>query len=81
MRNSLLRKLMIAQRKYDSAIGNVEAILADKIEFDFSIIWQPSDGFVILDVDGHHNAPLARCLDVILLKGKLSLSDYMRETI
>lgn len=76
----LLKKLRTAQSKYDGVIGSVESELSDRIEFDFSIFWQPSDGFVMLAFD-RYNAPLGCLLQIIKAKGKLTEEDYMNETI
>lgn len=78
--NRLLKKLLIAQSKYEGAIGNVESSISDKVEFDFSIFWQPSDGFVMLAFD-RYNAPLDNLLRIIQQKGRLTEEDYMSETI
>ena len=75
-----LKKLQKEQSKYEGAIGSVEAEISDKVEFDFSIFWQPSDGFVMLAFD-RYNAPLWRLLQIIKTKGKLTEEDYMDETI
>lgn len=78
--NRLLKKLLIAQSKYEGVIGNVEYSISDKVEFDFSIFWQPSDGFVMLAFD-RYNAPLDKLLRIIQQKGRLTEEDYMSETI
>ena len=44
----ILKKLKKAQSKYEGVISSIEQEIADKVEFDFSIFWQPSDGFVII---------------------------------
>ena len=76
----ILKKLKSAQSKYEGVISSVEIEILDKIEFDFSIFWQPSDGFVMLAFD-RYNAPLCRLLQIIKTKGKLTEEDYMDETI
>jgi hypothetical protein len=70
-----LKKLIEAQSKYESAIGNAESDFQDKIDFDYSFQWQPSDGWTI--VDGKSNvAPLDSALNIIKQKGKLSHEDF-----
>ena len=75
-----LKKLQNAQSKYEGVIGSVEDEISDKVEFDFSIFWQPSDGFVMVAFD-RYNAPLWKVLKIIKTKGKLTEEDYMGETI
>lgn len=70
-------KLINAKLKYDSEVCNFENKLSSKIDFEFSIFWQPSDGFVILDLFTH-NAYLFECLKTIKEFGKLSHDDYLR---
>ena len=76
----LINKLNNAQGKYEGVIGDVEAEIVDKVEFDFSISWQPSDGFVMIAFDSY-NAGLSEVLKVIKEKGKLTEDDYKRHTI
>jgi len=94
--NRQLKKLMNAQSKYDSVIGNVESELSNKVGFEFSIFWQPSDGFVMLAFDSKNaalapildmlafdskNAALAPILDIIKKKGFLNEDDYLKHSI
>jgi hypothetical protein len=70
-----LKQLNSANGKLSAVIQKIERELSDKIEFeDYSIFYQPSDGFV-LEYESH-NAPLSLCLDVIKEKGILSFEDY-----
>ncbi len=71
----IINKLINAQSKYNSVIGAVEQEISDKVEFDFSIFWQPSDGFVIVD-DGMGNAPISKCLEIINKRGRLTKDDF-----
>lgn len=79
--NKLILNLNKAHGKYLSAIGDVEELISDKVEFDFSILFQDSDGFVMLNPDGSYNAPLDKCLEIIKNKGVLTTEDYLNETI
>lgn len=72
-----LRKLDKAHAKYEGVIGDLEGKISALVEFDFSIFYQPSDGFVMLHNEDAHNAPLGVCLNIIERKGKLSYEDYM----
>jgi hypothetical protein len=78
--NRLIKKLKTAQIKYEESIGFVEKEIADKVEFDFSIIWQPSDGFVMCD-DDMGNASINDCIKLINEKGFLTYEDYKSHCI
>lgn len=73
--NRLLKKMITAQNKYDGTICSVERELSDKVEFDFSIFWQPSDGFVFCDNNGN-NSSFINCIEIIKEKGCLSFEDF-----
>ena len=79
--NRILKKLNTAQVKYQDIIDSVEGELKNKIEFEFSVFYQSSDGWVILGIEGARNAPFEDCLLVIKEKGCLSLKDYLNITI
>lgn len=76
MRNQLNR-LIKAESKYKSAIGNLESALVDKIKFDFSVENQQSDGFCILNIGTANLALLASCIVHIEQHGKLSVEDHL----
>ncbi len=76
-----ISKLINAKSKYDSELGEVERQLSKYIDFDFSVFYQPSDGFVLLAVESCQNAPLSVCIGIINEKGKLTYSDYSSVTI
>lgn len=75
---NLLKILQAAQGKYDGAIGGVEQKLFDKIEFEFAIFYQPSDGFVVLHCGSAKNAPLDLCIKEIEENGVLTYEKYER---
>lgn len=73
-----------AHGKYQSEIGNIEQKLTGYIDFDFGVLYQPSDGFVIyaeVSKYGASNAPLDSCLKIIADKGKLTEQDYLSNCI
>ena len=70
-----------AHDKLQKIINNAEENLKDKIEFDFFIMHQPSDGYVVVHKECMHNAPLSLCLLVIKEKGILSYDDYIKYAI
>jgi len=79
----LMNKLRNAQSKYCGAIGSVEAEIADKVEFDFNILYQESDGWVMLAEinDDSKNAGLYFLLEIIKQKGVLTEDDYLKHII
>jgi hypothetical protein len=79
----LMNKLQNAQSKYDGVIGSVEYEIFYKVEFDFSILHQASDGWVMLaEIEGDSkNAGLDDLLEVIKQKGVLTEDDYMKYSI
>jgi hypothetical protein len=76
-----LRKLIKAKQKYELEIDTLYKKIERYVEFKFFIMYQPSDGFVIVHYDNQHNAPLSRCIAIIEDKAKLSYKDYLRECI
>jgi hypothetical protein len=74
-----LSKLVKARRSYESAVEEMASSLSGKIQFEYGIEHQLSDGFVLLDVEsGMHVSPLADCISVIYTKGALSSVDHRR---
>jgi hypothetical protein len=76
----LINKLSKAQLLYNKAIRDVELAIIDKVEFDFHIFHQPSDGFVMLAFEDH-NAPMSVLFGIIKEKGVLTKDDYMEYSI
>jgi len=74
-------KLEKSFHSYQSSIGVMECELVKYCEFgdDFSVFYQPGDGFVISYES--NNAGLDLCLKVIAEKGFLSIEDYLNLTI
>jgi hypothetical protein len=75
-----LKRLEAAFEKYEGAIGALEAAISPKADFDFGILYQPGDGFVLADDDAN-NAPLDTCIEIIQKKGELTHEDYLNVTI
>ena len=75
-----LKKLKIAQVKYEQAIDDARNKISDKVDFNFSVQWQPSDGWTIVD-DNSNVAPMEYVLNVIKSKGRLSYNDFLDGTI
>jgi len=76
---SAFKKLNTAHSKYQSAIGSLEAEISTAFDFDFSIIYQNSDGFVI--EHNSYNAPLSECLGIIIKKGILTEEEFFNISI
>jgi len=74
-----IKKLDAALLKYESAISVLKQKIKGVVEFEFSIFYQSSDGFVL--EYNTHNAPLDDCLGIIKAKGKLTFDDYDNLTI
>ena len=75
------QNLVLAKYKYDAAIAKIENTLRNKVKFEFAVLFQQSDGFVILHTEETRNAPLSACLDIIKGKGELTYKDYIKECI
>lgn len=77
MLNITYKSLIEAKQKYDAEIKLIEQKLRPRIRFDFFIMYQPSDGFVIVDIEGYHNAPLSQCVAIINRKRQLTYKNYL----
>jgi len=76
------KKMVGAHHKFQTALGAMEQAIADKIPFSFGIIYQPSDGFTLLDIEsGRYTAPLSICLALIEEKGILTNEDFRKYCI
>jgi len=80
-RSFSLKNLIKSKNKYDSEIDNIYKKLEFFVEFDFFIMYQPSDGFVIVHQENWHNAPLLKCIGIIERYGSLSYDNYLNERI
>jgi hypothetical protein len=78
--SSIGARLHTAHSKYTSVIGDAESEISKYVDFDFSIAYQPSDGFVIVD-EYSNNAPLSSCIGLIEETGSLLYKDYLRTRI
>jgi len=79
MRSFSISKLMAAKSKYDKEIAALEDRLSPFIEFDFFIIWQQGDGFVIVSDDV--NSSLEKCIEIIQKEEKLTFNDFLENSI
>lgn len=68
-------------QNYESQCEVLNKLLKDKIEFDFFVMYQHSDGFVIVHQEENHNALLKNCLKIIEREGFLTFEDYRLECI
>jgi len=69
-------KLIDNHLKYINEIELLGESLQPFIPFDFTIFHQPSDGFVILNVETMQNSLLKSCIDSIMENGKLTIEEY-----
>lgn len=73
-----LNRLEQAKSKLDSAKGSVEVMLVEKCDFDPTVSFQPSDGWVVgCDFNKKQLAPLESVISVIDAKGFCSKADYL----
>lgn len=79
--NKLQNGLNDAHLKYEAARGLIEAEFTKYIDFEFSIVYQYSDGHVLLHADSASVAPLNICIDHIKEYRKLSEKEFMRYVI
>ena len=49
------QNLVLAKYKYDAAIAKIENTLRNKVKFEFAVLFQQSDGFVILHTEETRN--------------------------
>lgn len=77
----ILKDLNKAQLEYMSIVGEIEGSLIDKINFDFTILYQDSDGWCVLNTYTADLAPISSCLKIIENKGVLSVEDFKYECI
>ena len=76
----LLKKLNKVQSKYEQAMTDAKAEIEDKVDFGFSIQWQPSDGWTIC-ADDSSVVPLDAVLKTIKDKGRMSVDDMKELSI
>lgn len=81
MRGFSLNKLVSAKKKYDEEIESVYKELKPYVKFDFFVMHQQGDGFVIVDNDNSHNARLSKCIMAIERDGFLDYDNYLPECI
>lgn len=62
--------------KFQDSCDWVHKKIKRKVEFDFYIGYQPSDG-PVMEADPRYVAPLDACLAIIEEKGTLSWVDYL----
>ena len=68
----ITKDLNRARSKYESHLSAIELKIKPYVKFDFSIIYQPSDGFVVLNYKTSDNYLLSDCLMVIMEEGELT---------
>jgi hypothetical protein len=73
-----MNKIHKAKNRYDGAITELEETIKPFANFDFTIFYQPSDGFVILPDDTDDNMPVSFAIEAINRDGKLTY-DYDRD--
>lgn len=69
-------KLIRAHNNLEFLIDKLQKEIEDKVEFEFGIEYQASDGYCIINVGNADLAYLKTCLSIIEKKGFLSLDDF-----
>jgi hypothetical protein len=80
----IIEALERSRKSHLNAISKAESLLKKKVGFDFFIIYQESDGFVMMYEDSYHylkKRNLCKVLEVIEAKGILTLDDYIKLSI
>jgi len=72
-------KLYRAKSYYDRAIDDMESYLRKFADFDVSVFYQQSDGFVV--ANDMTNVSLNYCIEIIRENGKLTYDDYFEGRI
>lgn len=72
---SKLNKVNKSYGEYIKAKGNLERLLSQYIDFDFSIEDMPGDGFVVLDAENASVAKVEDCFNHIVNNGTLTQDD------
>jgi hypothetical protein len=70
------KNLKTIHDKYEAQCSYMNNILSEKIEFDFFVMYQYTDGFVVVHKEDNYNAPLQLCIEIIKEKEVLSFEDY-----
>lgn len=81
MRGFSLKKLVRAKELYDQEIDNVYKQLEPFVRFEFFVMNQQGDGFVIVDKNENHNARVSCCVAIIERDGFLDYDNYLPECI
>ena len=81
MRGFSLSKLVKAKQVYDKEIQNVYKQLEPFVRFDFFVMYQQGDGFVIVHKEHNHNARVSCCKLIIERDGFLDYENYLPECI
>lgn len=71
-----LKKLETAKSKYDATIATIEAKLSPFVEFEFTVFYQQTDGFVVLDVERSRNMTIDNAIDTINEDGSLTVNNF-----
>lgn len=73
-----MAKITKAKNRFDAAIEELEETIKPFANFEFTIFYQPSDGFVILPNDSDENMPVSFAIEAINRDGRLTY-DYDRD--
>lgn len=79
--NLELRSLQSAHSKYTKAVLRLEDQISPYVKFVFSITFDRSDGFLLLNEEEASVSRLDQCLSVIKRTGVLSVEDHQNLSI
>lgn len=70
------RKLKSRRVKTEALKGKMEILIMNNVEFRFSVVDVPGNGFCVLNENTSSLAPLAGCLTAIQEYGKLTFKKH-----
>jgi hypothetical protein len=75
-------KLTVAYSTFEFYRQELILLLSEHTDFEIDIIFQPGDGFTVLDVEsGSDLAPLDTCIRIIKKEGNLTREEFKNHCI
>ena len=71
-----LARIEKAHSKYMGEVGHLEAMMADKIKFEFGIEHLPDDGLCIINVGSASLAPIYECIQFLNKHGSMDKDQH-----
>ena len=76
-----INRLLVAKKRYDTALESVESELNDKIKFPFFITYHESDGFCVVECNSTDTMVLSTAIEIIKRNKVLSFKDLKENVI